>query len=81
MKNLYEYVTTAEPVNTLKSRELRTLYEEGAISVTLRIKSLSTSSNAIYVAETRFREIKDMMSCLTCTDMFSYPAVDMTIKE
>jgi len=52
---------TAKSVNTLKSRELRTSYEEDAISVILKIKSLSTSSNVIYVAETRFREIKDMM--------------------
>jgi len=51
---------TAGSVNTLKSKELRTSYKEGAISVTLEIKSLSTSSDAIYVAETRFREIKDM---------------------
>jgi len=50
-----------ESINTLRSRELRTLYEEGTISATLKIKSLSTSSNAIYAAETRFRKIKDMM--------------------
>jgi len=48
-------------MNTLKSKELRTLYEEGAISAILKIKSLSTSSNAIYVVETRFREIRDIM--------------------
>jgi len=60
MKNLYEYVTTTEPMNTLKSKELRTSYKEDTISVTLRIKSSSTSSNAIHVTETRFREIKDM---------------------
>jgi len=47
-------------MNTLKLKELRILYEEGTISVTLRIKSLSTLSNAIHAAETRFREIKDM---------------------
>jgi len=47
--------------NTLKSRELRTSYEEGAISVTLKIESLSTLSDAIHVTETRFKEIKDMM--------------------
>jgi len=47
-------------VNILKSKELRTSYKEDAISVTLKIKSLSTSSDAIHVAETRFREIKDM---------------------
>jgi hypothetical protein len=47
-------------MNTLKSKELRTLYKEDTISVTLEIKSLSTSSNAIHVAETRFKEIKDM---------------------
>ncbi len=52
---------TAESVNTLRSKELRTSYKEGAISVTLKIESLSTSSNAIYVTETRFREIRDMM--------------------
>jgi len=51
---------TAEPVNTLKSKELRTSYKEGAISVTLGIKSLSTLSGAIHAAETRFREIRDM---------------------
>ena len=60
MKNLYEYVTTAELMNTLKSKELRISYEEDTISATLEIKSLSTSSNVIHVAETRFREIKDM---------------------
>ncbi len=48
-------------MNTLKSKELRISYKEDTISATLEIKSLSTSSNAIYVAETRFREIKDMM--------------------
>ncbi len=47
-------------MNTLKSKELRTLYEEDTISVTLEIKSLSTLSDVIYVAETRFREIRDM---------------------
>ncbi len=47
-------------MNTLKSKELRTSYEEGTISVTLEIESLNTSSDAIYAAETRFREIKDM---------------------
>jgi len=49
-----------ELMNTLKSKESRTSYKEDTISVTLKIKSLSTSSNAIHVAETRFREIKDM---------------------
>jgi len=48
-------------VNTLKSRGLRTSYKEGAISVTLEIESLNTSSGAIHVAGTRFRGIKDMM--------------------
>jgi len=48
-------------MNTLKSKELRTSYEENTISATLEIKSLSTSLNAIHVAETRFREIKDMI--------------------
>ncbi len=52
---------TTELMNTLRSKELRTLYKEGAISATLRIKSLSTSSDAIHVAEIRFKEIKDMM--------------------
>jgi len=52
---------TAGPMNTLKSRELRTSYKEGAISATLRIESLNTLSNVIHAAETRFREIKDMM--------------------
>jgi len=51
---------TAGLMNTLKSKELRTSYEEDTISVTLGIKSLSTLSDAIYVAGTRFREIKDM---------------------
>jgi len=46
-------------MNTLKSKELRTLYEEGTISATLEIESLSTLSDAIHVAETRFREIRD----------------------
>jgi len=50
-----------ESMNTLKSKELRTSYKEDTISVTLEIKSLNTSSNVIHVAETRFREIKDMM--------------------
>jgi len=49
-----------ELMNTLRSKELRTLYKEGTISVTLKIESLSTLSDVIYVAETRFREIKDM---------------------
>jgi len=48
-------------MNTLRSKELRTSYKEDTISATLKIKSLSTSSNAIHVAETRFREIKDIM--------------------
>jgi len=48
-------------VNILKSKELRTSYKEDTISATLKIESLSTSLNAIHVAETRFREIKDMM--------------------
>jgi len=52
---------TAESMNTLKSRELRTSYKEDIISATLKIESLSTSSNVIHAAETRFREIKDMM--------------------
>jgi len=52
---------TTGPVNTLKSKELRTSYEEGTISVTLEIKSLNTLSDVIHVTETRFREIKDMM--------------------
>ncbi len=47
-------------MNTLKSRELRTLYEEGTISATLGIESLNTSSGVIHVTGTRFREIKDM---------------------
>jgi len=48
-------------MNILKSKELRTSYKEGAISATLKIKSSNTSSGAIHVTETRFREIKDMM--------------------
>jgi len=48
-------------MNTLKSRELRISYEEDTISATLEIESLSTSSNAIYVTETRFKKIRDMM--------------------
>jgi hypothetical protein len=52
-------------MNTLKSKELRTSYKEDTISATLKIKSLSTSSDAIHVTETRFREIKDMMSNTT----------------
>jgi len=48
-------------MNTLKSKELRTSYKEGAISVTLRIESLNTLSDAIHATETRFKEIKDMM--------------------
>jgi len=51
---------TAEPVNTLKSKESRTSYKEGTISATLEIESLSTSSDAIHVTEIRFKEIKDM---------------------
>jgi len=60
MKNLYEYVMTAGPMNTLKSKEPRTSYKEGAISATLRIESLNTLSGAIHATGTRFREIKDM---------------------
>jgi len=48
-------------MNILKLRELRTSYEEGTISATLKIKSLSTSSNAIHAAETRFKEIRNMI--------------------
>jgi len=51
---------TAESVNTLKSKELRTLYKEGTISVTLGIESLNTLSGVIHATETRFKEIKDM---------------------
>jgi len=51
---------TARLMNTLKSKELRISYKEDTISATLKIKSLSTSSNVIHAAETRFREIKDM---------------------
>jgi len=46
-------------MNTLKSKELRTLYKEDTISATLEIESLNTSSDAIHVTETRFREIRD----------------------
>ena len=49
------------PVNTLKSKELRTSYEEGAMSATLGIESLGTLSDVIHVTETNFKEIKDMM--------------------
>ncbi len=52
---------TAKLMNTLKSKELRTSYEEDAISVTLKIESLSTLSNAIHVIEIRFEETKDIM--------------------
>ncbi len=52
---------TAESMNTLKSKELRTSYKEDAISVTLKIESSSTSLSVIHVAETRFKEIKDML--------------------
>jgi len=48
-------------VNTLRSKELRTSYKEDTILVTLEIESLSTSSDAIYVAGIRLKEIKDMM--------------------
>jgi len=48
-----------ELMNTLRSKELKISYKEDTISVTLEIKSLSTSSNVIHVAETRFREIRD----------------------
>jgi len=60
MKNLYEYVMTAVSMNILKSKELRTSYEEDTISVTLGIESLNTSSDAIHAAETRSEEIKGM---------------------
>ncbi len=50
-----------EPMNTLRSKELRTSYEEGTISVTLKIESLSTLSDVIHAAEIRLKEIKDMM--------------------
>ncbi len=52
---------TAELMNTLRSKELRTSYKEDTMSVTLEIESLSTLSDAIHVAEIRFREIKDIM--------------------
>jgi len=52
---------TVKLMNTLKSKELRTSYEEDAISVTLKIKSLSTLSDAIYVIEIRFEETRDIM--------------------
>jgi len=52
---------TTESMNTLKSKELRTSYEEGTISATSEIKSLSTLSDAIHATETKFKEIKDMM--------------------
>jgi len=52
---------TAGSVNTLRSKELRISYKEGAISVTLKIESLSTLSDVIHAAEIRFREIKDIM--------------------
>jgi len=48
-------------MNTLRSKELRTSYEEDTISVTLEIESLSTLSDAIHAAEIRLKEIKDMM--------------------
>ncbi len=48
-------------MNTLKSRESRTLYKEGTISVTLGIELLNILSDAIHATGTRFREIKDMM--------------------
>jgi len=51
---------TAGPTDTLKSKELRTSYKEDAISATLGIKSLNTSSDAIHAAETKFSKIKDM---------------------
>jgi len=60
MKNLYKYVMMTGSVNTLKSKETRTSYEEDTIPVTLRIKSLSTLSDAIHAAGTRFKETKDM---------------------
>jgi len=52
---------TTGSVNIMKSKELRTSYKEDTISATLKIKSLSTSSNAIYVVKTRFKEIRDIM--------------------
>jgi len=52
---------TAKSVNTLKLRELRISYEEDAISVTLNIESLSTLSSVIPAAETRFKEIRNMI--------------------
>jgi len=48
-------------MNILKLRELRISYKEDTISAILKIKSLSTLLNAIHAAETRFKEIKDMM--------------------
>jgi len=51
---------TTGSMNTLKSKELRTSYKEDTISAILKIKSLSTLSDAIHVTETRFKEIKDM---------------------
>jgi len=51
---------TTELMNTLKSKELRTSYKEGAISATLGIESSSILSDAIHATETRFKEIKDI---------------------
>jgi hypothetical protein len=59
-EELIQVCHNSRVMNTLKSKELRTSYKEDTISVTLKIKSLSTLSDAIHVTETRFREIKDM---------------------
>jgi len=52
---------TAELTNILKSRELRILYDEDAISVILEIELQSTLLSVNHVKEIRFREINDMM--------------------
>jgi len=63
-------------MNTLKSKESRTSYEEGTMSVTLGIESLNTSSNAIHVTETRFKEIKDRVTRLNALNA-SWKSVTM----
>jgi len=58
MKKWYKYATTAEPVSTLKSRELRTSYREDTISAILKIKSPSTLSDVIHAAGTKIQRDK-----------------------
>jgi hypothetical protein len=54
----------------LEVKRTETSYKEDTISVTLKIESLSTSSDAIHVAETRFRDKRyDEITQLNTSDV------------